>query len=284
MSDKPIQHVSDTAHWIANYRALESARSDALFHDPLAAVLAQARGIDISSRMGFNRPLAWSISIRTYLIDQYIRDAIADGVDTIVNLGAGLDTRPYRLDVSPALKWIEVDFPQVIDFKEQHLKDEKPRCELKRVRLDLSDVSARAHLLSEINSTSKKVLVITEGVVIYLTNQDVESLSKALAAQNNFHFWITDYFSPFFMDLYRQGRLGSLREENVRFQFFPENWEAFFKNSGWSLKEMRYLSQESKKLGRRVPTPFFYRILIAFLPRSKKETLKRMTGYAMLSR
>jgi methyltransferase (TIGR00027 family) len=283
-SDKPIQHVSDTAHWIAHYRALESARPDALFHDPLASALAQARGTDISSRMGFNKPLAWSVSIRTYLIDQYIQNAITEGVDTVVNLGAGLDTRPYRLNVPPQLKWIEVDFPQVMDFKEHHLQNEKPRCELKRVRLDLSDVSKRAHLLSEINAASKKVLVITEGVVIYLTNEDVESLGKALASQSNFRLWITDYFSPFFMDLYRQGRLGTIREKNVRFHFFPENWEAFFKNCGWSLKEMRYLTQESRKLGRRVPTPLLRRLLIAFLPKEKKEAIRKMTGYAMLSR
>jgi len=40
----PIAHVSDTAFWVASYRAAESARPDALFHDPLAARLADARG------------------------------------------------------------------------------------------------------------------------------------------------------------------------------------------------------------------------------------------------
>jgi hypothetical protein len=138
MTEKPVQHVSDTAHWIAHYRALESARKDALFKDPLAAVLAQARGGEISGRLGFSKAMGWSVAIRTFVIDQFILNAVADGVDTVVNLGAGLDTRPYRLNVPAQLKWIEADFPQIIEFKEGHLKNEKPRCDLRRVRLDLS--------------------------------------------------------------------------------------------------------------------------------------------------
>jgi methyltransferase (TIGR00027 family) len=284
-TEKPIQHVSDTSHWIAHYRAIESAREDALFKDPLAAVLAQARGENISSRLGFSKPMGWSVAIRTFIIDQFILSAIADGVDAVVNLGAGLDTRPYRLDVPPQLKWIEADFPQVIDFKEQHLKTEKPRCELRRVRLDLSNETERGRFLAEINSSSRKVLVLTEGVVMYLTNEDAASLGKALAAQNNFHYWITDYLSSYFMKLYHQGHMGRLRTENIPFLFNPKNWTEFFKNTGWNLKEMRYLSIEGRKLGRPTPMPGYYRFFLRFfVPASKRETLKRMTGYALLSR
>jgi methyltransferase (TIGR00027 family) len=285
VNEKPIQHVSDTAHWVAHYRAVESAKKDALFKDPLASVLAQARGQTISGRMGFSRVMGWSIALRTYIIDQFILGAIADGVDTVVNLGAGLDTRPYRLDVAPELRWIEADFPQVIDFKEQQLMGEKPRCNLRRVRLDLSNESERSRFLSEINSSSKKVLVLTEGVVIYLSNNDVASLGKALAAQNNFHYWITDYFSPFFMQMYRRGKMGRLLTDNIPFLFSPENWEEFFKNCGWSLKQMRYLTEEGDKLGRPAPTPPFYRFFLRFLlPAWRRNTVNRMTGYALLSR
>ena len=68
---------------------------------------------------------AWSVVIRTVIIDSYIRAAIAGGVDTILNLGAGLDTRPYRMDLPKDLRWIEVDYPHVIDLKEERLADEQ---------------------------------------------------------------------------------------------------------------------------------------------------------------
>jgi methyltransferase (TIGR00027 family) len=285
MTEKPVQHVSDTAHWIAHYRALESARKDALLKDPLAAVLAQARGGEISGRLGFSKAMGWSVAIRTFVIDQFILNAVADGVDTVVNLGAGLDTRPYRLNVPAQLKWIEADFPQIIEFKEGHLKNEKPRCDLRRVRLDLSNETERGRFLSEINASSRKALVLTEGVVMYLTNEDAAALAKALAAQDNFHYWITDYLSNYFMKLYHAGHMGRLLTDNIPFLFNPENWTEFFKNTGWSVKEMRYLSVEGGKLGRSTPMPFYYRYFLRFfVPASKRESLKRLTGYALLSR
>lgn len=106
MNDTPIAHVTDTAFWVATYRANESARPDALFHDPLAGKLAAARGRDIADRIADGQQVAWVVVLRTCIIDDYIREAIAAGCDTILNLGAGLDTRPYRLELPPSLRWV----------------------------------------------------------------------------------------------------------------------------------------------------------------------------------
>lgn len=55
---------------------MESSRSDALFHDPLAAGLAGERGLRIAS----TRPDgAWVVAIRTVLIDAFVRSAIRQG-------------------------------------------------------------------------------------------------------------------------------------------------------------------------------------------------------------
>ena len=51
MSTSPISNVSDTARWVAVYRARESARPDALFHDPYAELLAGERGRAIAAFM-----------------------------------------------------------------------------------------------------------------------------------------------------------------------------------------------------------------------------------------
>ena len=59
--------------------------------------------------------------IRTLIIDDLIENAVAAGIDTVVNLGAGLDARPYRMKLPESLHWIEVDYPQVIDWKADKL-------------------------------------------------------------------------------------------------------------------------------------------------------------------
>ena len=109
-----IEHVSDTAFWVAYFRWVETQRKDALFRDPLAIKLCGERGVELARHMGIERAMAWSMALRTWIIDRYIRDAMQGGIDMVVNLGAGLDTRPYRLDLSPDFPWVEVDFSHEI--------------------------------------------------------------------------------------------------------------------------------------------------------------------------
>src|SRR4030095_2287177 len=100
----PIHHVSDTALWVAHYRALESGRADALFDDRLAKTLVGDRGRQIAESMGNSSPYTrWSVVIRTWVIDGLIQNLVDRGVDMVINLGAGLDTRPYRLNLPKAL-------------------------------------------------------------------------------------------------------------------------------------------------------------------------------------
>ena len=104
MGDSLIENVSDTAFWVAHYRAVETRRPDALFRDPLAEVLAGQQGERIARTMPGRFITAWVIAIRTRLIDEYIRTAISETVDAVVNLGAGLDTRPYRMDLPESFR------------------------------------------------------------------------------------------------------------------------------------------------------------------------------------
>jgi O-methyltransferase involved in polyketide biosynthesis len=78
---------------------VESARPDALFHDPLADRLAGERGRAIVAAAPRTIRNGWFLVARTKVIDDVIIDAIADGCDRVLNLAAGLHTRPYRLDL-----------------------------------------------------------------------------------------------------------------------------------------------------------------------------------------
>ena len=121
-----IRNVSDTASWVAMYRAREADRANALFHDPFARRLAGERGAQIAAAKQERNE--WAFVIRTFLFDAFITQEIANGADTVLNLAAGLDARPYRLTLPPSLQWIEVDLPELIAHKEEILRDETPRC------------------------------------------------------------------------------------------------------------------------------------------------------------
>ena len=279
-----IQHVSDTAFMVAGFRAAESERPRPLFRDPLAAKLVGNHGEKILATIPRHFVGAWSVVIRTVIIDDYIRQAIAAGVDTILNLGAGLDTRPYRIDLPNSLRWIEVDFPHMIELKEQRLAGEKPSCRLERIKLNLTDRVLRRQLFADISARAGKILVLTEGVIPYLTNDDVAELADDLRQVKKIGFWITDYFSPEAIRFGEKMRARFMR--NAPFQFNPQDWFAFFADHGWRASEVRYISEEAKRLGRPVPLPFFMLVWLGlktlFASRMRREQLKRFAAYVLL--
>lgn len=276
-----IQHVSDTALWVAVYRARESERPDALFRDPYAARLAGDKGRGIAGTIPGSRQVEWTVVIRTVIIDQYIQEFIARGGDTVVNLGAGLDTRPYRMDLPASLRWIEVDFPHMIDLKDEKLGGEKPRCRLERRKADLSVDAERRALLAQIGAESKRILVLTEGVIPYLSPGQVGALADDLRAQPSIRHWIVEYHSPQ-MGRYLQRMRTGKHMRNAPFRFFPADWYAFFKQHGWRPAEMRYTGDESLKLGRVLPGPWWARILMRIFPDKVPEEARHMAGYALL--
>ena len=72
LSASPISNVSDTARWVAIYRARESARPDALFDDPYAELLAGERGRAIATVMPRPARNGWPLIARTKLVDDFV--------------------------------------------------------------------------------------------------------------------------------------------------------------------------------------------------------------------
>src|SRR5262249_37893857 len=158
----------------------ENLRKDALFRDPFAERLAGERGKGIAEQMRVHHRHEWAWVMRTVLYDRLIAGQIAAGTDMVVNLAAGLDARPYRMALPPNLEWIEVDLPDLLDYKERILAKDTPVCRLERVRLDLSDARARRDLFSKLGERVSNALVITEGLLIYLTAEEAGALADDL--------------------------------------------------------------------------------------------------------
>ncbi|HEX2659625.1 MAG TPA: SAM-dependent methyltransferase [Polyangia bacterium] len=285
MVSSAIEHVSDTAFLIAHFRAVESARRDALFRDPLAETLSGERGRAIAAAWPTVAMTGWMTAVRTVVIDDYIKEAIARGVTTIVNLGAGLDTRPYRLDLPPALDWIEADYPEVIAFKEERLQGQIPRCRLERLGVDLSQADARRALLARLDASGKRMLVLTEGVVPYLDLEQASALATDLRRLRQVDGWIVDYVSP---EGHQNRKRSGVQQHLQRspFKFQPADWFAFFAGLGWRARETRYLPEIGERLGRPAPLPLAARLIIKLSrllkPGAGATALRRFSGYVLL--
>ncbi len=263
-SEPLIRNISDTARWVAVYRARESERPDALFKDPFARKLAGQRGEEIARSLPFAERYAWPYVARTINFDRIINDQIRQGADMVINLAAGLDARPYRMELPSQLQWVEVDLAPLTDYKEAILAGEKPRCQLRRVRMDLSDRAMRLELFRELGAQSKKALVVTEGLLIYLSPEEVLELGRDLAAQPAFRDWAIDLASPGLLKML-QKNLGALEKAGSPLKFAPAEGPGYFTASGWKPVEIYSILKTAARI-KRLPFPLK---LLSWLPESK---------------
>jgi methyltransferase (TIGR00027 family) len=253
-----VRNISDTARWAAVFRARETERTDALFRDPYAERLAGKMGVDIANTLPEGNSHAWAWVARTYLFDQFIAQEIEQGTDMIVNLAAGLDARPYRMPLPASLHWIEVDLPEILTYKEGILANEQPACALERIRMNLSDVSARRALFADLARRASRILILTEGLLIYLSAEEVARLAKDLAAGSHFRRWIMDLASPGLLRMMQRTTGKQLSQVGAPFKFAPAEGPAFFTAHGWEPIDVKGLLKTATRFKR---PPFFLRLL-----------------------
>ena len=269
--DPLIRNVSDTALWVAAYRAQESALPDAAFKDPFAKKLAGQRGQDIAANQAVMSNMLWPFTARTWLIDKLIKEQITRGTNHIINLAAGLDMRPYRMQLPSDLVWTEIDLPGILDYKESVISKEEPNCKLRRIRCDLSNEKERSKVFHELANDGTDAMVISEGLLIYLSYDEVNSLASDIHALKTCHSWIIDIVSPGLMKMMKEKMDEKLDDANASFKFAPVEGSRYFLPFGWHTKEELSIFKTARKLGRLS----FFMGLLALLPEREKDRVKR---------
>jgi methyltransferase (TIGR00027 family) len=184
---------SRTAAYMALFRAIESSRrrDERLFDDPLATAFldrrlraaAVAAGLPVVGRL-----VPWFIDrrwpgprpsgiVRTRVIDDAVRDALAAGSTQLVLLGAGYDTRAYRLSEAAGVETFEVDHPVTQSAKRaalgRALGEPSPRVHF--VAVDFEHDSLAQALDHSGLLRDKRTCVVWEGVFSYLTIDAIDA-------------------------------------------------------------------------------------------------------------
>ena len=280
-----LRSLSDTALLVAYHRAMETKRPDALFKDDVAVRLSIGRGEQISRKLPRGRALAWTTVVRTILLDEIVLRLAAQGVDTIVNLAAGLDARPYRLPLPTTMRWIEVDLPDLLREKDEALAACTPVCQLDRVALDLADTAKRREFFAQVGAESRNALIISEGLLVYLPPSVARDLAKDLHGQRSFRHWAIDLVTPTIKQRVNRRWGRELQQAQTQYQFAPEEGTEFFLPHGWREAEFHALFENSIRLNRTMGGMWIFRLLEFLMPKCAADMVKKSrAGVALLER
>jgi len=279
-----IENVSDTARWVATYRAMETERPDAIFRDPFARRLAGEKGEAIVRGLPRGRSMAWPMVVRTAVMDEIIVREVRAGVDQVLNLAAGLDARPWRLPLPPGLRWVDVDLAAILEHKLETLAADTPACRYEPVRMDLADEAARRDLFRRVGNSSTRTLVVTEGLLIYLPPEAVAGLARDLHTEPSFAFWLLDLASPDLLKMMEKNWAPVVRAGGAPFRFGPAENTRFFEPMGWREVEYRATFEEGQRLNRTMRFAWFWSLMGRLMSAEKQAAFKRFSGTALLGR
>jgi methyltransferase (TIGR00027 family) len=278
-----VGDISDTARWMALYRARESERADALFHDPYALRLAGPEGEALVRRLETEMQGDWPVIVRTAVMDEIILRLVASGVRRVLNLAAGLDARPWRLPLAPDVRWIDADLPGVLDHKLGVLAGEPLRCYYRPARVDLADVRQRQELLEPLGDGAGQTLVITEGLLGYLDPDAVATLAGELHSMRGCRWWLTDLASPDLLEIaVAQASQGHASSHGPVLRFAPDAAPAWFARLGWSESEFHSTVHEGIRLERTPDLDEFWEQLPPARTPSRMERIWRFAGIVLL--
>lgn len=163
-----LQGVPETMLQTLYARAAHSKNDNHKFYD--------AKAIEIVSRLHYDfskaeRDFVMSNGViaRTILLDKLVGDFIKENpYGTVINIACGLDTRFYRVD-NGQIRWYNLDLPETIEVRRRFLEEDG--------RVSMISGSAMDKSWAEkIEKPRGKVLVVIEGLTMYLTEPDVKQI------------------------------------------------------------------------------------------------------------
>ena len=229
--------------------------------------------------------MAWAMIVRTQAFDEIIMQCIDErGADVVLNVAAGLDARPWRMILPASLQWVDVDLPDILNYKAEVLKNEKPVCRYEAIAADMTDPEARRNVFAKVGAMGKRVLVVTEGLMIYLTREQAGELAHDLSHQPTFYWWLIDIASPRLMKIMERSWGKQVKQANAPFKFAPAEGTEFYREFGWKEVEFRPAMEEAARMHREMKGMPFWIFLMRFYPKKVREEFRKMSGFVLLQR
>ncbi len=192
METVELNGVPETMLQTMYARAVYSQKPGHKFYDGKAIEIAKALDYDFS-RAEKDAAMSSGVLARTILLDRMVRQFVDEHPNgTVVNIACGLDTRFYRVD-NGSIRWYDLDLPETIAVRRRFLREDG--------RVSMIVCSAMNPSWAEcITPDQEKVLVVIEGLSMYLTQRDVRQILGIIAARFPQVRVILEFMNPWIVD------------------------------------------------------------------------------------
>ena len=201
-------------------RAEEQKRADPLVRDPKSAEILRALDFDFGRfRGGWMSQLG--CCVRTAILDREVQAFLSDRPGApVVNLGCGLDARELRM--TGYGMWYDLDLPEVIGLRERFFPETE---RVRRIACSVLDFGWMDRIAAE-----GPVLIVAEGLFMYLSGEEVEALLRALGRRFAEAVLLVEMLAPLLVG--RNGMHDTVKEAAFR----------------WSLRDSRDFERMADRL------------------------------------
>ena len=196
--------VSLSSRMMAVARAIETQRPDGLFKDPLAAVLAGEEMIakiapSVQKYEDQGMPM---VIVRTHFFDEFLMSN-RSSIKQVVILGAGMDTRAFRLPWQSDTHLYEIDRPEVLEYKASVLgniqTNIQSKCHHHLVSVDIRETWADQLIASGYQVEIPSIWLM-EGFLYYLSEKEVQELLTRISQLSTQESWLcADLINSYFV-------------------------------------------------------------------------------------
>ena len=246
----PMNPISKMAFYCCGVRMHDAQDVHPVCGDIYARLFMNGLGLRVFKAFREEKKANTSIIVRHRIIDDFLRQALSVHSDLrLVIIGAGFDSRAYRLEGGI---WVELDEPQVISHKNERLPASDCVNELHRIPIHFSTDSL-ADKLSSFSSQSP-VVVIIEGVFMYLEQNAISLLLRTLRQIFPQHQLICDLMNRKFFEKYSRSLYETIQAMGTSFKAVADRPEEIFIKNGYHCTKTISIVERTVELGKiRIP-------------------------------
>jgi methyltransferase (TIGR00027 family) len=221
--------ISQTAYWTLAMRYDDALGERPLVGDAFASRFMNDEARAVVARIGPLRRTNASLVVRHRLIDERLGAELARAPDLpVVLIGCGFDSRAFRLAGG---RWVEVDEPGLLAYKESRLRASEAPNQLVRVPIRFAEESLEEVLGP--HATGERAAVVLEGIVGYLRDDELRELLSTLTRLFPRHVLYCDLHTRTFLARYSPRLVRHIRELGATFASSSDTPEAPFYALGY---------------------------------------------------